>query len=221
MCGRYSLTASPDDLKQAFAVDELKFAPPPRYNVAPTQDVAVVRRTDAGRRELVGLRWGLVPPWSKDAKGAARLINARSETAAEKPSFKDALAKRRCLVLADGFYEWKKLSAKEKQPYRIVVDGGRPFAMAGLWERARIDGAPLESCTILTTAANEGVAALHDRMPIILPDADAIARWLDPRTPIDDVLRALPAARVSMYPVDRRVGSPAFDEPACVQPLGA
>jgi putative SOS response-associated peptidase YedK len=220
MCGRYTLTAKPEELQERFGVDDLLLQDVPRYNVAPTQPVAVVRLGASGRRELVALKWGLVPRWAKDAKDAARLINARSETAGEKPSFKEALAQRRCLVLADGFFEWQKLSPKEKQPYRFVVDGGKPFAFAGLWERARIDGQPLETCTILTTEANDVVRPLHDRMPVILDDDAQIAAWLDPATrDVQALLDPLPAERVSTYAVDRRVGSPKFDEPACVERL--
>jgi putative SOS response-associated peptidase YedK len=223
MCGRYTLTIPTDELREQFAIDVVADAladAPARYNIAPTQDVPCVRLDDAGRRELVPLRWGLIPFWAKDKAFGNRAINARSETIGEKPAFKHALEKRRCLVLADGFYEWRALSAKKKQPFRILRPDRKAFAFAGLFERATIDGVEYRTCTILTTEANETIRVLHDRMPVILDDA-GIARWLDPATAIADATQLLvpaPADLLTMYAVDARVGSPAFEDAACIAP---
>ena len=220
MCGRYILTITGEVLAGAFGVERVPELPP-RYNIAPTQDAPVVRRGD-GRRRMDLLRWGLVPPWAKDPSIGQRLINARAGTAAAKPSFRNALRRRRCLVPADGFYEWQRTAAG-KQPWLIRMAGGRPFAMAGLWEvwRPR-DGEPLETFTILTTEPNEVVAPLHGRMPVILPPG-SWDLWLDPSVTDPDRLAPLlvphPAVGMTAHPVIRAVGSPAFDEPACIEPV--
>ncbi|MBT5415836.1 MAG: SOS response-associated peptidase, partial [Rhodospirillaceae bacterium] len=178
MCGRYSLTTPPEALRGLLDFD----GPTPnlaaRYNIAPRQAVPVVRCEGTGERHLVMLRWGLVPYWAKDEGIGDRLINARSETAAEKPSFRRAMETRRCLIPVDGFYEWKA-AGKLKQPYRIELDGRRPFAFAGLWERwEKGAGGSLETCAILTTEANDRLRAIHHRMPVIL-DPAAYGAWLD------------------------------------------
>ena len=187
---------------------------PLRYNIAPTQTVAVVRHAAASEeRELALLHWGLIPSWAKDAKMAAAMINARAETVAEKPAFRSAFASRRCLVLADGYYEWQKVG-KVKQPYCFTLRDERPFAFAGLWESWRppnsLDGVPLESCTIITTAANELSAALHDRMPVILEPAD-YDLWLDPsvkdRARLEPLLAAYPSDAMKVEPADPRVNN--------------
>ncbi len=220
MCGRYTLTVSASVLAEVFAVDvpELR----PRYNVAPTQTMGVVRlgRDDAPSwREA---RWGLIPSWAKDPTIGNRLINARAETAADKPSFRAAIRRRRCLVPADGFYEWRR-SPDGKVPHLVRFADGRPFAFAGLWERWRdADGATVDSYTILTTRPNELVAGLHDRMPVILPP-EVHDEWLAPAEIERDRLEALlaphPPAGMETYPVSRRVNSPANDDPECVRPV--
>jgi putative SOS response-associated peptidase YedK len=173
MCGRFTLYSSGDEIARAFAVGVTELVP--RYNIAPTQSVAVVRAR-AGGRELAWLRWGLVPSWAKDAKIAP--INAKAETAAERPFFRVALRQRRCLVPADGWYEWQG-QGKHKQPYFFAPTDGKPLAFAGLWETWGRAGEALATCAILTTAANELTAPVHDRMPVILP-AEAYTAWLDP-----------------------------------------
>ncbi|MCA9086991.1 MAG: SOS response-associated peptidase, partial [Planctomycetaceae bacterium] len=150
----------------------------PRYNVAPSQSVGVIRVTHAGHREFVALRWGLVPAWSLEPRTAYSTFNARAETVADKPTYRHAFRRRRCLIPADGFYEWRTVG-KRKQPYCIAPTDGQPFAFAGLWERWERDGTVVESCTIVVTTANATIAPLHDRMPVILARADE-ALWLDP-----------------------------------------
>ena len=179
MCGRYSLTSPLEAVRQLFDVTGGGNLAP-RYNIAPTQTVPVVRRDDAAPsgRELAQLTWGLVPSWAKDPAMGARLINARAETVAEKPSFRSAYRRRRCLVPADGFYEWKKENGG-KQPYRIAFADNRPFAFAGLWEHWQgKDGSEIESFTIITTDSNATSEPIHDRMPVILPHEDAVDAWM-------------------------------------------
>ncbi len=186
MCGRFTLRTPLTVLAEQFLFDLGPLKPAdfaPRFNIAPTQAVAVVRNSlDSDRRELAMLHWGLIPSWAKDVKSAAKMINARCETAAEKPAFRTAFVRRRCLILADGFYEWKK-DGKRKIPHLFELPGSQPFAFAGLWESWRGPGrslpAALESCTILTTNANEICSELHERMPVIVEPADYPA-WLSP-----------------------------------------
>lgn len=220
MCGRYTLSSPGEAIAELF---ELAAAPrlEPRYNIAPTQECAVVRQGEQGR-ELRMLRWGLVPYWAVDPSGAGRLINARSETAASKPSFESSFRRRRCLVPADGFFEWRRLGGR-RQPYLVRLRGGPPFAFAGLWDRwVPHQGEPLESFTILTTVPNPRVARLHDRMPVILAPASH-PRWLDPaeRDParLEPLLAPVPEDRVEMFPVSTVVNSPANEDPRCVAPL--
>ncbi len=220
MCGRYILTITGKVLAEAFGVDETPELAP-RYNISPTQEAPVVREA-GGRRRMDLLRWGLIPSWAKDPSIGQRLINARAETAASKPSFRSALRTRRCLVPADGFYEWQKTPAG-KQPWLIRMRDAGPFALAGLWENWQLPGGePLESFTILTTRPNELVAPLHDRMPVILPP-ESWDLWLDPelREPpvLSHLLRPYAPGAMTAYPVTPAVGSPAFDEPACIVPL--
>jgi len=223
MCGRYSLTSPVEAMAQLFGFpDRPNLAP--RYNIAPTQQAPVVRLHGTGR-ELALLRWGLVPHWAKDPSIAARLINARAETVAEKPSFRDAFRRRRCLVPADGYYEWQKL-AGARQPWRMVLAGGetqsRPFAFAGLWERwAGPDGAALETFTILTTEANTATRDIHPRMPVVL-EPDAHALWLEPtadRRALEAVLKPYPSAAMTAYKVGRRVGNVRHDDAGLIAPL--
>ena len=176
MCGRYTLIADLGDLAQRFEFDGGDFSYDPGYNIAPTKSVLTVRNLDG--REAAFMRWGLIPFWAKDPKIGARMINARAETVAEKPAFRNALKKRRCLVLADGYYEWQKTPAG-KRPFRIIMHSGEPFAMAGLWETWNDPkGNVVPSCTIITTAANDFLSPIHNRMPVILP-RESEEMWLD------------------------------------------
>jgi putative SOS response-associated peptidase YedK len=219
MCGRFSLGVNVDRLVGEFGLDPDDVEHEPRYNIAPGQDVlAVVRGPDGLRPGL--LRWGLVPWWAPDPRGGARLINARSETVASRPSFRDSFRNHRCWVLADGFYEWQRGPGNRRQPYYIHRPDGRPFALAGLWDRWRRDQQQIVSCTILTTSPNEVVAPLHDRMPVILPP-DLRERWLDPAVDPDELqflLRA-DAGPLEAYPVATRVNSPANEGPEVREPL--
>jgi putative SOS response-associated peptidase YedK len=220
MCGRFTLTTPIPVLAEWFLFPEA--APQsPRYNIAPTQAVAAVRATaEAGKRELCYFRWGLIPSWANDPAIGNRLINARSETAANKPSFRSAFRQRRCLILADGFYEWEKLGGR-KQPYYFRMRYGKPFAFAGLWERWDRDGPPVESCTILTTSANDLLRSVHERMPVILAPAD-YGQWLDPaiRQPeeLQPLLCPFPADAMTAYPVGLVVNNPRNETPQCIEP---
>ena len=177
MCGRYTLIADLGDLAQRFEFDGTGFSYDPGYNIAPTESVLTVRNAEG--REAAFMRWGLIPFWAKDPKIGARMINARSETIAEKPAFRNALKKRRCLVLADGYYEWQKTPVG-KRPYRIILKSGEPFAMAGLWETWKDpQGNVVPSCTIITTSANDFLAPIHNRMPVILA-RELEELWLEP-----------------------------------------
>lgn len=226
MCGRFVLTTPAEALRQAFGFVEQPNLEP-RYNIAPTQDVPVIRqrRNPAGERTIQMLRWGLVPPWAASLAGGARMINARAETITEKPAFRAAFLRRRCLIPADGFYEWRPGDAK-KQPYRIAARDGAPLAFAGLWERwsppREGNGAAVpshvDSFTIVTTAANRALAPLHHRMPVILAPAD-YAGWLDPAAEAPALLALLRSAaddRLHYFPVDRRVNNVRNDDAALI-----
>jgi putative SOS response-associated peptidase YedK len=222
MCGRFTQAAPGEVIAALFGLPEVPDLAP-RYNIAPTQDVAAVRAAADGRRELVALHWGLIPSWAKERAIGSRMINARAETVAEKPAFRGALQSRRCLIVADGFYEWQKLGAR-KQPYFISFRDRRPFAFAGLWERWQSGSSDAtESCTIITTTANEVVAPVHDRMPVILDPHDHEA-WLDPGIresgELLHLLRPQPSDAIEAYPVSLLVNSPANDVPACRDPIG-
>ena len=193
----------------------------PRYNIAPTQMVLAVRRPAGSLSpELVPLKWGLVPSWAEDLSIGNRMINARSETAAQKPAFRTALRQRRCLIPADGFYEWKA-AGKKKQPYHITLRDGELFAFAGLWERWQRGEQAVESCTILTTEANQLLRPLHDRMPVII-SPDDYPRWLDPNLKqsgdVAPLLRSYDADRMRLEPVSTLVNSPANEAPGCIEP---
>jgi putative SOS response-associated peptidase YedK len=221
MCGRYSSHLPPDEIARIFRLDTIPNLPA-RYNVAPTQPVPVVRRRTDGRRELVQLRWGLIPAWAEEASIGNKLINARAETVATKPSFRDAFAKRRCLVVTSAFYEWDK-RASPKQPWCITLKDAKPFGFAGLWERWRdpAEGEVIETTTIITGEANELVDPIHNRMPVIIAQADHDA-WLAPETPRNRLLallRPYPADRMRAYPVSTRVNSVRNDEAAILEPL--
>ncbi|MCP4330697.1 MAG: SOS response-associated peptidase [Alphaproteobacteria bacterium] len=221
MCGRYSITTPVEAMRALFDFSGPGLNLRPRYNAAPTQALPVVRQRDAdggGDRELVLLHWGLVPSWAKDIKIASRLINARAETAAEKPSFRSAMRHRRCLVPADGFYEWKTIDGR-KQPFRVSRPDGGPFAFAGLWESWHPDRDDrLESFTILTTAASAALADIHPRMPVILPSA-AYAAWLDPDAQTAALGNFLIAYEgdLDATPVSTAVNNVRNDSPACFE----
>ncbi len=223
MCGRFTLTTDIKAIADRFSAP----APPaewpavqPRYNIAPTQSVIVVN--DDGQRHLKQMRWGLIPSWAKDPAIGSQMINARAESVAEKPSFRDALKKRRCLIPADGFFEWQKLG-KVKQPVHIVLKSREPFGFAGLWEHwTSPEGEEILTCTIITTAANELLKAVHDRMPVILT-RDAETAWLDPQIHEPEkllpLLKQYPADAMEYYPVSRQVNSPVVDEPNNIKPV--
>jgi putative SOS response-associated peptidase YedK len=200
MCGRFVQTDSPKKLSERMRLPEGSLFDRPRFNVAPTQPIAVIRPG-----ELVALRWGLVPSWSKDGKG---FINARAETAAEKPTFRSAFKKWRCLIPADGFYEWRKTEEGKKQPYLIRMRDNEPFAFAGLWEG--------ETCAILTTTANDLMRPIHERMPVILAPEN-YERWL--AEPDASVLRSFPAEGMTAYPVSTYVNNAKQEGPKCTEPL--
>ena len=218
MCGRITCRTSGEEFQREF---NLAFAEKvsPRYNLAPTQPVPAVVNA-AGPRILEHLKWGLIPKWAKDPKIGSRMINARAETLAEKPAFRHALEKRRCLVLADGFYEWKR-DGKLRTPYHVQRAGGRPFAMAGLWEEwTSPTGELVRSCTIVTTSPSELLAKLHDRMPLILA-ADEIDLWLSPaalaKEHLDGLLRTSRVTDLELYPVSPKVNSVSFDGPELLE----
>jgi putative SOS response-associated peptidase YedK len=220
VCGRYTLRTPVETLAEEFGITGPLPEVPTRFNVAPTQEVAAVLE-EGEQRKLEMLRWGLIPSWADDPAIGNRMINARSETAAQKPSFRSAFRKRRCLVLADGFYEWQK-TASGKQPYYIRMGDGSPFAFAGLWESWGKHGEEVRSCTILTTEANGLVGEIHHRMPVILP-AEEYDLWLDPdmgeAEPLLDLLRPYPDDVMEAYPVSRFVNSPSNDSEQCVESL--
>lgn len=223
MCGRYRLSRRKEVLAEHFDTDFDDLDWEPRYNIAPTQPVPVIRRlADGPIRQTAMMRWGLIPSWALDSNIGTRAINARSESAAGKPSFSEPLRKQRCLVPADAFYEWRR-SGKDKQPFCFEVENGAVFAFAGLWDRwLAPDGQLVESCTILTTTPNELLAGVHDRMPAIL-SAEFYDRWLDPR--MQDVSRVLAMLRpydsngMRRYPVSKQVNAVANDGPACSAPV--
>ncbi len=224
MCGRFTLRAPASVVAEHFAVFEM---PPfaPRFNIAPTQPVAVVRMTpdrSEPERQIVPLRWGLVPSWAKDPAIGARMINARAETVAEKPAFRTAMRRRRCLVAADGFYEWCRVG-KRKQPYFIRLRDDGPFAFAGLWESWEgPDHSQLDTCTILTTEPNDLMRPIHNRMPLILAP-EHYAAWLDASRrdpePLASLLRPYPDSEMTAHQVDILVNSARNDEPKCIEPV--
>lgn len=229
MCGRYTLHTSAAEVAEHFELDPGGRAGElvSRYNIAPTQDVPAVGPSEAVGRGLAFLRWGLVPHWSDGPSDLPSLIYARSETVHEKPAFRSAFARRRCLLPADGYFEWKK-EAGGKQPYHLRLPGGGVFAFAGIWDRwdgvgDGEDASPIFSCALLTTEAAPEIAGLHDRMPVLLPPEE-YGSWLDrsirERGALDDLLSPPEGTALEYHPVSRRVNSPANDEPACIEPLG-
>jgi putative SOS response-associated peptidase YedK len=228
MCRRFTQLRSWADLVRLYRITDSSPAAnwPPRYNIAPTQDIAVAYLGGDGGRRLVPMRWGLVPRWANDRAIGARMINARAETLAQNSAFRWALQHRRCIVPADGFYEWRKLPDGRRQPYRLSWDDHQPLAFAGLWDRwnKTADGRPLLSCAIITTAPNELVRPLHDRMPAIL-DAAGQAAWLghqaDDEAAVRALLRPFPAAQMIAHPVDAYVNAADNEGPRCIQPPAA
>ena len=216
MCGRFTLRTPAQLLAQVFGVmDVPQF--PIRYNIAPTQNVLAVRLDSRHQREFTTLQWGLIPGWADDPSIGNKLINARAETVPTKPSFRDAFRHRRCLIVADGFYEWEK-QGKEKQPMLICHPDNRPFAFAGLWENWRKGPGEIQSCTIITTAPNAFMTQVHDRMPVILLPQD-YDQWLSGKPDIAEQLLGTSATEgMTMIPVSRLVNSPRNDLPQCVEP---
>lgn len=222
MCGRYSQSQSAEVIAQAFQVDNVPTLKP-RYNIAPTQSVLTILQTSAStNRQFKMLHWGLIPSWAKDPKMGARLINARAETVAEKPAFRTAFRQRRCLVLADGFYEWQQQEAKkQKQPFYFRLSDERPFAFAGLWEHWQdATGEEIESCTLLTTEPNELMCPIHNRMPVILDRKD-YDLWLDPEVKkselLQPLLRPYASEEMTAYPVSKAVNKPSNDSTECIE----
>ena len=220
MCGRFTLTLDVNDLKEIIGLEEVPKDYQPRFNIAPTQPVAVLTQYPNPQFEM--MRWGLIPFWAKDPSIGNRLINARAETVAEKPAFRSAFASRRCLILADGFYEWQRTNGKKgtSRPYYFQAKDNPLFAFAGLWETWNTpDGKPLRSCTIITTQANEVVQPIHERMPVILPQ-ERWVDWIETQGQEDLLLmlRPFPPERLDTFPVSPEVNNPAVDTPLCVKP---
>ena len=221
MCGRFTLTVDPAELADAFGSYEFPTRFAPRYNIAPTQPVLAIPNDAKNKADF--FLWGLIPSWAKDPSIGGKLINARGETIAEKPSFRGGFKYKRCLILADGFYEWKTAAGtKTKTPYYIHMKDRKPFAIAGLWDVWNSpEGDSLRTCTIITTEPNELMSTLHNRMPVILDPKD-YDLWLDPapQTPekLIHLIEPFPAASMSAYPVSTLVNKPGNDRPECVVP---
>lgn len=219
MCGRYKLTSSAEEFRELFGLAEIHRVAP-RYNIAPTQPIEIVRlRPETSIREMQPVVWGLIPPWCTDVSTASKMINARAETLHQKPSYKNPLKRRRCLVPADGFYEWKKVKGG-KQPYLIQRADGKPFAFAGLWEVWHgPNGEEIESCTIVTTEAIKSIRELHDRMPVIMPP-ELYDKWLDRSCENCDelvkLLMSAPPQELKVTPVSKAVNDVRNDSPECV-----
>ena len=222
MCGRFTLHTPVSDLQLAFKGFVFPDVVEPHYNIPPS--LQILHISNDGERQVTAAKWGLVPFWAKDPKIGNRMINARSETLASKPAFRDAFRNKRCLILADGFYEWKKSAdGKTKTPIYITLNGGKPFAFAGLWDTwKQPDGERLKTCTIITTEPNALMSEIHNRMPVILPPS-AYDLWLDPETTEPEILNGLlspyPAEEMTAHPVADTVNSPRNDVPECIQPV--
>jgi putative SOS response-associated peptidase YedK len=227
MCGRFTQALEHEALQLRFGFEPYEFTYRPRYNIAPMQDVAVIA-TEGDSRVLRQMRWGLVPSWSKQEKYGYKMINARAETVAEKPSFKRSLMSKRCLVPASGYFEWRELpesrpTKKVKVPMYFSLRGGEPFAFAGLWDVwRRFDDKVIVSFTIITCAANEMAAPIHDRMPVMLHPEDEV-RWLDPTIQdaslLTPLLRPYPSEEMDVHEVSKLVNSPRNDSPDCIRPV--
>jgi putative SOS response-associated peptidase YedK len=222
MCGRFTLTIDPAHLQEAFPWAVIPNDLTPRFNIAPSQPVAVIPNT--GEKIASMFKWGLIPSWSKDPSIGERMINARSESLAEKPSFRNAYRRRRCLILADGFYEWKPSRGnKSKQPILIRLIDNIPFAFAGLWEHwTAPDGSEIRSCTIITTQPNSLLESIHNRMPVIL-HPDSYTYWLSPEDrpacELNELLIPYPSNEMITYPVSKKVNSPLYDANDLITPI--
>lgn len=221
MCGRYQLTSPVSTISHEFGLLAASVRITTGYNISPSRNVAVVIIGEAGR-VVHSCRWGFIPSWAKDPSVGHHAFNARAETVAVRPVFRSAFRKHRCLILADGFYEWRHLGT-EKTPFYIRLRTGRPFGFAGLYSHwAPAEGKTLCTCAIITTSANELVGQIHERMPVIIPK-DQEDRWLDPELQdpkeIQAMLSQYPASEMEMYEVSARVNSPAFDGPEAIQPV--
>ena len=220
MCGRFTITLDPADLQQEFALGNMPSEWKPRYNVAPTQTVPVVN--DAQTRDVQMMHWGLIPFWAKEKSIGPRMINARSETLREKPAFRQAFLQRRCLILADGFFEWQRKDPQApKVPMYFQLKDSKPFAFAGLWETwHEIPEKELHSCTIITCGPNELVAKIHDRMPVIL-DKHSCWQWLEEKDPLklQGMLAPYPVGKMQAHAVGRLVNNPKVDSAECILPL--
>lgn len=225
MCGRYTLHHTPEEIIERFAIEHYDDFETDRYNIAPTQIVPVIRQLE--KREIFPCKWGLIPFWAKDPAIGNKLINAKSETLAEKPSFKHALAKRRCIIPTDGFYEWQKKGKAPSQPIYIRLRNQGLFAFAGLWEEWKApEGNKLQTFTIITTEPNELISKFHHRMAVILkPEAEAV--WLNPQTSTEEAVKLLNPYpmdgpdELEAFPVSRAVNSPKFDDPSCIEPTAS
>jgi len=220
MCGRFALHHPTAEVAEQFGVEQLSIELAPRYNIAPSQPVAAVRQR--GARSLDACKWGLVPSWAKDPKIGNPMVNARGETIAEKPAYKSALKRRRCLIPASGFYEWRQEGEARVPTYIHALDES-PLALAGLWEEWKTpEGESLHSCTILTTGANAFMAPIHTRMPVILPPP-AWREWLDPDhqelEPLLALLQPLAGVHLAAHAVGRQVNAASFDDPSCILPV--
>ncbi len=221
MCGRFTLSQPVEAIASVFQLNEVPKLEP-RYNIAPTQLVPTLHKTEQNERQFQMLRWGLIPSWAKDPAIGAKLINARAETVAEKPSFRSAFRHRRCLVIADGFYEWRRQEGK-KQPFYFRLQNEQPFAFAGLWEHWQDpNGEVIDSCTIITTEANEILQPIHDRMPVILNPND-YDLWLDPTVEkpeqLQQLLQPYSSRAMTSYPVSTKVNKPTNDTPELINSL--
>ena len=224
MCGRFTLSAPPEVISMCFDIGTDSFQYSPAFNIAPTQNVLTIRKFE-DQRQIQLMRWGLIPFWAREAKIGNKMINARSETVVENRVFKTAFQKRRCLILADSFYEWVRTS-KSKQPIRILLASEKPFAFAGIWEswkdRSKPDSQPIESCSIITTRANTLIEPIHDRMPVILPQ-ELESDWLNMDNPDTGLLREImipfDSSLMKCYPVSQSVNSTKNQSEDLIRPL--
>lgn len=219
MCGRFDLHLPKELLEEIFGIS-ITLDLRPRYNISPTQEIAVIRTNPDRIRQLDLLRWGLIPPWAKDPVIGSRMINARSETVHEKPTFRSAFKHRRCVIPANGFYEWKEAEGRKK-PLYVKMKDNNPMIFAGLWDNWKPEeGEEIESCSILTTSSNDLITPLHDRMPVIL-DIKDVDLWLDPHITVPEPLKSLfkpyPSVKMEIYPVSDMVNSPKYDGPQCIE----
>lgn len=220
MCGRFSLKSTFQAIEDEFSIEETEIEILPRYNIAPTQDVSVI--VNDVKTRLVSFRWGLIPSWATDLSIGNKMINARAETLTQKVSFKNALKKRRCLIIADGFYEWKKTDSG-KIPMFIYLKNEKPFSFAGLWESWKTaEGKIIRSCTIITTTPNQLISTIHNRMPVIIQKGYR-SFWLEPNnadeTKLVGLLKPYPHEEMAAYEVSKYVNSPANDSPICCEPI--